>query len=61
MSHNFSDNPALVSRDLEPITGEKESVLPRLAWNDRVAYFKVLFKAKKNLDKIEKIFNRSIE
>ena len=29
-------------------------VLPRSAWNSQVAYLRVLFKAKKALDRIEK-------
>jgi hypothetical protein len=32
---------------------EEGYVLPRPAWNDQVAYFRVLFKAKKALDRVE--------
>jgi hypothetical protein len=29
-------------------------LLPRLAWNSQIAYLRVIFKAKKALDRIEK-------
>ncbi|QKQ72702.1 hypothetical protein [Nostoc sp. TCL240-02] len=31
-----------------------ETLLPRLAWNSQIAYLRVLFKAKKALDRIER-------
>jgi hypothetical protein len=35
---------------------EKEFVLPRSAWNDQIVYFKLLFRVKKALDFVEKLF-----
>ncbi|MBD2198637.1 MULTISPECIES: hypothetical protein [Calothrix] len=32
----------------------QEPLLPRLAWNSQIAYLRVIFKAKKALDRIEK-------
>ncbi|BAY09980.1 hypothetical protein [Calothrix sp. NIES-2098] len=32
----------------------QEPLLPRLAWNSQIAYMRVVFKAKKALDRIEK-------
>ncbi|MBD2167794.1 hypothetical protein H6G04_25750 [Calothrix membranacea FACHB-236] len=32
----------------------QEPLLPRLAWNSQIAYLRVVFKAKKALDRIEK-------
>jgi hypothetical protein len=34
--------------------GSQEPLLPRLAWNSQIAYLRVIFKAKKALDRIEK-------
>ncbi|WP_404785945.1 hypothetical protein [Altericista sp. CCNU0014] len=36
------------------VAQEQQYVLPRQAWNDRVAYFRVLFKTKKALDLIDR-------
>ncbi|MDJ0744336.1 MAG: hypothetical protein QNJ32_13365 [Xenococcaceae cyanobacterium MO_167.B27] len=32
-------------------------LLPRSAWNSKVAFFRAIFKAKKTLDKIEFLYN----
>jgi hypothetical protein len=34
-------------------------LLPRSAWNSQIAFLKVIFRAKKALDKLEKIDDRS--
>ncbi|MCC5614778.1 hypothetical protein LC605_06770 [Nostoc sp. CHAB 5836] len=41
----------------ENTTVAEASLLPRSAWNSQLAYFKVVFKAKKALDRIEKEAN----
>jgi hypothetical protein len=41
------------SQDSE-ISPQVEPILPRSAWNSQIAYLKVMFKAKKALERIEK-------
>ncbi|WP_414575062.1 hypothetical protein [Anabaena sp. CCY 9402-a] len=45
------DNSAASAPDISQ--PQVEPILPRSAWNSQLAYLKVMFKAKKALDRIE--------
>ena len=48
----------LSTSSIENESAEQTHVLPRPAWNDQVAYFRVLFKIKKALDLAEQKLER---
>ncbi|MBV6626099.1 MAG: hypothetical protein KI793_24720 [Rivularia sp. (in: Bacteria)] len=43
------------------VDDSQTTLLPRTAWNSQVAYLRVLFRAKKALDRIEKETNPQLE
>ena len=48
-----TDNPEVLSNNAENPVNQNDFLLPRSAWNSQVAYLRLIFKAKKALDKIE--------
>jgi hypothetical protein len=38
------------TNNLDDSMNEEEFILPRSAWNDKIAYFRVLFRVKRALD-----------
>ncbi len=56
MNNNSSDSISLEDKNDES-QGQSDflpPLLPRLAWNNQLAYLKFIFKAKRALDRIEK-------
>ena len=51
---NNTDNLVSSVDDSEPKEDALPRLLPRTNWNSRVAYLRVIFRAKKALDRIEK-------
>lgn len=47
---------AAMATDPDNSVGAQEYILPRLAWKNQVAYFRVLFKVKNALDIYEQKF-----
>ncbi|MEH1929432.1 hypothetical protein [Nostoc sp.] len=43
-----------ISEENTTFTYSQESLLPRSAWNSQLAYLRIVFRAKKALDHIEK-------
>ncbi|MCC5647551.1 hypothetical protein LC607_32515 [Nostoc sp. CHAB 5824] len=50
MNNNSTDIPS----ENPTIPDSQATLLPRLAWNSQLAYLRILFRAKKALDRIEK-------
>jgi hypothetical protein len=58
--NNISQEENIISSDInsdEIASNTLPSLLPRSAWNSQIAFLKVLFRAKKALDKLEQINN----
>lgn len=51
---NSTDNLVLSVDDSQAEEDSLPRLLPRATWNSQVAYLRVLFRAKKALDRIEK-------
>ncbi|MBG1261945.1 hypothetical protein [Nostoc commune] len=43
-----------LSEENTTFTDSQETLLPRSAWNSQLAYLRIIFRAKKALDRIEK-------
>ncbi|OUL25702.1 hypothetical protein [Nostoc sp. 106C] len=55
MNDSSTDYLPTTDGDRSPLElDSQEPLLPRLAWNSQIAYMRVVFKAKKALDRIEK-------
>lgn len=54
ISTNFIPEANMAVADSKTQVDSKSPLLPRSAWNSQLAYLKVVFKAKKALDRIEK-------